>query len=47
MRSRSPDWVSGLMLGPHVPRIRAFMQAHPEIEVVGSHMALAFYAGML
>lgn len=34
-----PDWISKLLIGPHVPRIREFMQAHPEVQVVGSHMA--------
>lgn len=38
-----PDWISGLVIGPHVPRIREFIKAHPEIEVVGAHMALDFY----
>jgi glyoxylase-like metal-dependent hydrolase (beta-lactamase superfamily II) len=40
-----PDWVSGLLIGPHVPRLRAFMPLHPEVQVVGSHMALGFYTG--
>lgn len=38
-----PVWISKLMLGPHVPRIREFMKAHPEVQVVGAHMALDFY----
>ena len=38
-----PDWISGLVLGPHVPRIREFMKAHPEVQVIGAHMALDFY----
>jgi len=31
------------MLGPHLPRIRQFMKAHPEVRIVGSHMKLDFY----
>lgn len=38
-----PDWVSGLFIGPHVPRLRAFMKAHPEVQLVGAHMRLEFY----
>lgn len=41
-----PDWISGTIIGPHVPRIREFMKAHPEVEVVGAHMALEFYEGV-
>jgi glyoxylase-like metal-dependent hydrolase (beta-lactamase superfamily II) len=38
-----PDWISKLIIGPHVPRIREFMKAHPEVQVVGAHMNLEFY----
>ena len=38
-----PDWISRLLIGPHVPRIREFMKLHPEVQVVGSHMSLDFY----
>ena len=38
-----PDRISRLLIGPHVPRIRGFMEAHPEVQVVGAHMALDFY----
>ena len=38
-----PDWISKRMIGPHVPRIREFMKAHPEVQVVGAHMNLGFY----
>jgi len=40
-----PDWISRLLIGPHVPRIREFMKSHPEVHVVGAHMALDFYEG--
>jgi len=38
-----PEWITKKMLGPHVPRIREFMKAHPEAKIVGSHMSLDFY----
>lgn len=38
-----PDWISKLLIGPHVPRIREFIKKHPEVQVVSAHMALNFY----
>lgn len=38
-----PARLSKLALGPHIPRIQAFMQQHPEVEVIGAHMELSFY----
>jgi glyoxylase-like metal-dependent hydrolase (beta-lactamase superfamily II) len=38
-----PEWISNRMLGPHLPRIREFMKAHPEVKIVGSHMSWDFY----
>lgn len=38
-----PDWITRLLLGPHVPRMCEFIKAHPEVQVVGAHMALDFY----
>ncbi len=38
-----PDWISRLLIGPHIPRIREFMKARPEVKVVGAHMSLDFY----
>jgi glyoxylase-like metal-dependent hydrolase (beta-lactamase superfamily II) len=38
-----PDWISKRLIGPQVPRIRVFMKAHPEVQVVGAHMKLDFY----
>jgi glyoxylase-like metal-dependent hydrolase (beta-lactamase superfamily II) len=38
-----PEWISKKMLGPHIPRIREFMKAQPEVQIVGSHMSLSFY----
>jgi Zn-dependent hydrolases, including glyoxylases len=37
------EWITKKMLGPHLPRVREFMKAHPEVQVVGSHMSLEFY----
>lgn len=37
------EWITKMMLGPHLPRIREFMKSHPEVQVVGSHMNLDFY----
>lgn len=38
-----PEWITKKLLGPHLPRVREFMQAYPEVQVVGSHMSLNFY----
>jgi glyoxylase-like metal-dependent hydrolase (beta-lactamase superfamily II) len=40
---QAPDWISHLLIGPHVPALRAFMRAHPEVQVVGGHMTFSFY----
>ena len=37
------EWITKKMLGPHLPHIRQFMKAHPEVKIVGSHMSLGFY----
>ena len=38
-----PDWLSKLMLGPHIPRIRQLIKSNPQIKLVGSHMSPDFY----
>ncbi len=38
-----PAWMVKLVLGPHDPRLRAFMRAHPEILVSNSHMFPDFF----
>ena len=38
-----PDRISKIINGPHIPRVREFMKSHPEVQVVGAHMALEFY----
>jgi hypothetical protein len=40
-----PDWTIRLILGPHMPRLRKFASAHPEIQMTASHMFLDFFAG--
>src|SRR5688572_21352282 len=37
------EWITKKMLGPHLPRIREFRKAHPEVKIVGSHMSWEFY----
>jgi hypothetical protein len=37
------EWITNRMLGPHLARMRTFIKAHPEVQVVGSHMSLNFY----
>jgi glyoxylase-like metal-dependent hydrolase (beta-lactamase superfamily II) len=38
-----PEWSIRLMLGPYMPRLRAFREAHPEITVTASHMFLDYF----
>jgi len=38
-----PDWVSKLMLGPHIPHLREFIKTNPNVKLVGSHMSPDFY----
>jgi glyoxylase-like metal-dependent hydrolase (beta-lactamase superfamily II) len=38
-----PEWITKKLLGPHLPRLREFMKAHPEVKIVGSHMSWEFY----
>ena len=37
------EWITNRMLGPHLQRMREFIKAHPEVQVIGSHMSLGFY----
>jgi len=41
----APQWLVSLVLGPHVPRLRAFKAAHPDIRVTTGHMWLDFFEG--
>jgi glyoxylase-like metal-dependent hydrolase (beta-lactamase superfamily II) len=42
-RKDIPAWAIRLVLGPHEPRLRAFGEAHPEVELTASHMFLDFF----
>jgi glyoxylase-like metal-dependent hydrolase (beta-lactamase superfamily II) len=42
-RKNLPAWAIRLVLGPHEPRLRAFGQAHPEIQLTSSHMFLDYF----
>jgi glyoxylase-like metal-dependent hydrolase (beta-lactamase superfamily II) len=39
----SPDWLNRLVIGTHVPRLRAFSAAHPEVRLLAGHMWLPFF----
>lgn len=38
-----PTWLVHWILGPHVPRLKAFSQAHPEIHMLSGHMSVSLY----
>ena len=38
-----PAWMMRLILGPHMPRLRAFSSKHPEVRMTASHMFLDFF----
>ena len=42
-RQDIPAWAIRLVLGPHEPRLRAFGETHPEVELTASHMFLDFF----
>jgi glyoxylase-like metal-dependent hydrolase (beta-lactamase superfamily II) len=44
-RKDLPAWAIRLVLGPHEPRLRAFGQSHPEVQLTSSHMFLDFFVG--
>jgi glyoxylase-like metal-dependent hydrolase (beta-lactamase superfamily II) len=41
----APDWLNRLVLGPHVPRLRAWARAHPEVQLLAGHMWQSFFDG--
>jgi glyoxylase-like metal-dependent hydrolase (beta-lactamase superfamily II) len=43
--SVSPAWLNRMVLGPHGPRLRAFAQEHPEVQMVAGHMWRSFFEG--
>lgn len=42
-RKNLPAWAIRLALGPHEPRLRAFGENYPEVELTASHMFLDFF----
>jgi glyoxylase-like metal-dependent hydrolase (beta-lactamase superfamily II) len=34
----TPQWLNRLAIGPHVPRLRALAESHPEVRVIAGHM---------
>jgi len=43
LEDNTPDWLIKFVMGPHVTRLEEFDQAHPEVRMVTSHMALDFF----
>jgi glyoxylase-like metal-dependent hydrolase (beta-lactamase superfamily II) len=39
----TPVWANRLILGPHIPRLRAFMAEHPEVHVLAAHTWRSFF----
>lgn len=39
----TPEWLVNFVLGSHHPRLKAFDQAHSEVQMVSSHMDLGFF----
>jgi glyoxylase-like metal-dependent hydrolase (beta-lactamase superfamily II) len=38
-----PDWLSRVAFGPHVPRLRAWSAAHPQVRILAGHMRQSFF----
>ena len=39
----TPPWLSRLVLGPHVERLRSWAQTHPEVRMLAGHMWKSFF----
>ena len=39
----TPDWLNRRFIGPHVPRLRAWAAAHPEVRMMAGHMWRKFF----
>jgi glyoxylase-like metal-dependent hydrolase (beta-lactamase superfamily II) len=39
----APDWLNRLVIGPHVSRLRAWSNAHPEVRLLAGHMWQSFF----
>jgi glyoxylase-like metal-dependent hydrolase (beta-lactamase superfamily II) len=38
-----PNWIYRLVIGPHVPRLRAWAEAHPDVRILAGHMWESFF----
>lgn len=38
-----PPWIYKPVIGPHVPRLKAFAEAHPEVRMLAGHMWTDFF----
>jgi glyoxylase-like metal-dependent hydrolase (beta-lactamase superfamily II) len=38
-----PEWLVSFVLGPHVPHLRRFAAAHPEVRLTAGHVRLDFF----
>ncbi len=39
----TPAWLNRMVLGPHVPRLQALAQHHPEVTLLAGHMGLEIF----
>jgi glyoxylase-like metal-dependent hydrolase (beta-lactamase superfamily II) len=39
----TPAWLNRRIIGPHVPRLKAFAADHPEVHMLAGHMWLEFF----
>ena len=39
----TPAWLNRLVIGPHVPRLRSWAAAHPEVCILAGHMWQSFF----
>jgi len=42
----TPAWLNRLVIGDHVPRLRAWSAAHPEVRLLAGHMWSTFFQGI-
>ena len=38
-----PSWIYKLVIGPHVPRLKAFADSHPEVRILAGHMWMEWF----
>jgi glyoxylase-like metal-dependent hydrolase (beta-lactamase superfamily II) len=39
----TPQWLNRPAIGPHVPRLRVFAEAHPDVRILAGHMWQSFF----